>query len=162
MNPLRLVLDTNIWLDHLVFDDPAVKPIFDAIATGRASAITNTEALSELERVLGYIKFRVAPEAQAAKLAVAKEIALEWPEDAHLMGIFRTPCGTNTLQNAVRLPRCADPDDQKFLVLAQASNAHYLVTKDKALLTLNRAKYRLPFRIVKVQEMTEVLFPTLA
>jgi uncharacterized protein len=144
MNPLRLVLDTNIWLDHLVFDDPAVKPIFDAIAASSAIAITNTEALSELERVLGYIKFRVAP------------------EDAHLMGISRTPCGTNTLQNAVRLPRCADPDDQKFLVLAQASNAHYLVTKDKALLTLNRAKYRLPFRIVKVQEMTEVLFPTLA
>ena len=36
------------------------------------------------------------------------------------------------------LPRCSDPDDQKFLDLAWAAGADVLVTKDKALLDLAR------------------------
>ncbi|MGI4857360.1 MAG: PIN domain-containing protein, partial [Janthinobacterium lividum] len=36
------------------------------------------------------------------------------------------------------LPRCSDRDDQKFLELAARSGAHWLVTKDKALLKLAR------------------------
>ena len=30
------VLDTNVWLDWLVFDDPAVAPLKSAVAGGRA------------------------------------------------------------------------------------------------------------------------------
>jgi predicted nucleic acid-binding protein len=36
------------------------------------------------------------------------------------------------------LPRCADPDDQKFLQLALASGARWLISKDNALLKLDR------------------------
>ena len=33
---LRVVLDTNVWLDWLVFDDPTIAPIKAAVATERA------------------------------------------------------------------------------------------------------------------------------
>jgi predicted nucleic acid-binding protein len=36
------------------------------------------------------------------------------------------------------LPRCLDPDDQKFVTLAFYSSARWLLTRDKALLGLNR------------------------
>lgn len=47
------------------------------------------------------------------------------------------------------LPRCSDPDDQKFLVLADVALADCLLTRDKALLKLGRARYGLPFRIAQ-------------
>jgi len=34
--PLRLVLDTNVWLDWLVFDDPSIAAIKAAVETKRA------------------------------------------------------------------------------------------------------------------------------
>ena len=53
-----------------------------------------------------------------------------------------------------RQPRCADPDDQKFLELALAAGADFLVAKDQALLKLARPRKKsgsdpdsLPFRI---------------
>ncbi|MDP3138558.1 MAG: PIN domain-containing protein, partial [Burkholderiaceae bacterium] len=33
---LRLVLDTNIWLDWLVFNDPGIAPIRAAVEAGGA------------------------------------------------------------------------------------------------------------------------------
>jgi predicted nucleic acid-binding protein len=38
----------------------------------------------------------------------------------------------------VSLPRCGDPDDQKFLELALASGARWLLSKDNELLRLDR------------------------
>jgi len=38
----------------------------------------------------------------------------------------------------IPLPRCADPDDQKFLELTLASGARWLLSKDKELLKLDR------------------------
>ena len=40
------------------------------------------------------------------------------------------------------LPRCADPDDQKFLQLALAARASWLLSKDKELLKLDRRTRR--------------------
>jgi predicted nucleic acid-binding protein len=36
------------------------------------------------------------------------------------------------------MPRCSDPDDQKFIELAGASGAQALVSKDRAVLKLRR------------------------
>jgi predicted nucleic acid-binding protein len=49
---LRLVLDTNIWLDWLVFDDPAVMPLKSACSEGLARIAINAACLDELGRVL--------------------------------------------------------------------------------------------------------------
>ena len=42
----------------------------------------------------------------------------------------------------VPLPRCADPDDQKFLQLALASGARWLVSRDGDVLALGRRTRR--------------------
>ena len=59
-----------------------------------------------------------------------------------------------------RLPRCKDPDDQKFLELAFAANADILISKDRALLELARRKKappgrKLDFRILTPEEFEE-------
>ena len=122
---LRLVLDTNIWLDWLVFADPSVVPVRDAVVMKRAAVFIDDACEAELERVLAYDlgKHSIDAAAQAACLAACRRVALraEAPE---------------ALQ--AKLPKCSDPDDQKFLEAALAARADYLVTKDQALLELTR------------------------
>src|SRR5688572_22471108 len=54
VSPLRLVLDTNVWLDWLVFDDPDVAPVKAAVAVGRAEVVVDEAVVAELTRVLAY------------------------------------------------------------------------------------------------------------
>ena len=57
-----------------------------------------------------------------------------------LAEVVRFTIGHNDQQlaRAVALPRCSDPDDQKFMELARNARADWLITKDKALLKLGR------------------------
>jgi putative PIN family toxin of toxin-antitoxin system len=130
---LRLVLDTNIWLDWLVFADPGITAVRTAVAAGDAEIIINADCEAELVRVLGYPlqKWTLDADRQAACIAACRTVARK----------VTTSC-------AITLPACADPDDQKFLELAAGSNAHYLLSKDQALLTLARRRPLLPFHIV--------------
>ncbi|HEX7053206.1 MAG TPA: DUF3293 domain-containing protein [Burkholderiales bacterium] len=130
----RLVLDTHVWLDWLAFDDPAVAALKAAVAQGRAEIYMDADCEAELERVLGYpVPKRAAEkEQQAARLAQARRLA-------------RRPQRRLADAERAALPRCSDPDDQKFLELALAADADALLTRDRALLELGR---RTPFRIL--------------
>ena len=56
------------------------------------------------------------------------------------------------------LPVCGDPDDQKFLELARACGADFLITKDRELLVLARRKIRrAPFGIVTPAQLTAMI-----
>ena len=130
----RLVLDTNVWLDWLVFEDPGIVPIREAVATGAAEVYVDAACEEELARVLaqGVTKRTFNAEAcieECRRLARRIEASLSAPERA-------------------RLPACRDPDDQKFLEAALAAGAQFLVTKDRELLALDRRRSQLPFRIV--------------
>lgn len=130
---MRLVLDTNVWLDWLVFGDARVAPLRAAVEAGHAQIFIDAPCEAELARVLAY-PLRKPPLDEAAReacLAECRRVAK--PIDA----IAVTPAP---------LPRCADPDDQKFLEAALAARAHALVTRDGELLAL--ARRQLPFRIV--------------
>jgi putative PIN family toxin of toxin-antitoxin system len=129
----RLVLDTNVWLDWLVFRDPGVEPLKSAVAAGHAEILIDEACEAELARVLAYDlgKHSIDPAAQAACLTECKRISRLIPGPA-------TDCAG--------LPRCADPADQIFLEAALAARADFLVTKDRELLQLGR---RVPFRIVR-------------
>ena len=119
---MRVVLDTNVVLDLVLFHDQGVEPLRAAIEAGRIVAVTSLACLDELRRVLAYPQFG---------LDVAKQqSAFAWME-AHAECVGQPP-----VQNL--LPRCGDPDDQKFLDLAWAARAAHLVTKDRALLRLAR------------------------
>ena len=130
----RLVLDTNVWLDWLVFRDPGVEPLKSAVAAGHAEILIDAACEAELARVLAYDlgKHSIDAAAQAACLAECRRVARKPGSDPGL-----TPNS---------LPRCADPGDQIFLEAALAARADFLVTKDRELLAL--ARRPLPFRIV--------------
>lgn len=132
---LRLVLDTNVWLDWLVFDDPSMAPLKAAVQEGRAEILIDAACEAELARVLAYDLGRhsIDADAQAACLAVCRGVAQSINHE-------KAP-------NGAALPRCEDPADQIFLEAALAARADYLVTKDRALLALGRRA--LPFRIVE-------------
>ncbi len=128
--PAALVLDTNVWLDWLVFDDPAVRPIADALEAGRARVYLDADCEAELARVLARRlgKQRLDAAAQAQCLARCRRAARETPPGA--------PPAPGLL------PVCSDRDDQKFIELAWRVSARWLVTKDRALLECARAMQR--------------------
>ena len=143
----RVVLDTNVWLDWLVFDDRSIAPLKAAVAGGRIEIYIDGPCLAELERVLGYPLLGLPLDAatQAAHRAACLGIARVLHERARMTaGGARAP-----------LPVCSDPDDQKFLELARDCAAHALLTKDRALLALSRRKSRPTlFQIVTPQAYT--------
>lgn len=131
---LRLVLDTNVWLDWLVFDDPGIAPLRADVTAGRATIALDEPCLVELERVLAYtLRGTVLTAADRARHITTVRTLVTW-------------CTTVA---ATPLPRCSDPDDQKFLELARNADADILLTKDLALLALARRRRNpLPFRVL--------------
>jgi len=130
--PPRLVLDTNVWLDWLVFDDPSIAPIKAAVAADRAQVFIDAACEAELERALGYDLGKRTVDI-AACIAECRRVARRIDSSA-------------PEAERARLPACRDPDDQKFLEAALAAGAGFLVTKDRALLDL--ARRATPFRIL--------------
>ncbi|WP_296223090.1 putative toxin-antitoxin system toxin component, PIN family [Ralstonia sp. UBA689] len=129
----RVVLDSNIWVDILIFDDAVARPIRAALEAGRLHAIISPACREELRRVLAYPQF--------AHRAVDTKAALAWVD--RMTHSVADPEEAPRADGAAFVPRCKDRDDQKFLALADAANAAYLVSKDRAVLKLKRrmAKY---------------------
>lgn len=117
----RLVLDTNVCLDLFVFADPRVAALDTALRTGAVVAVTRADCREEWRRVLGYRLPGLDDDARARHAAAF---------DA------RIECLGEPAPAGVRLPRCKDPDDQKFLELALQAGASALVTRDDHLLAL--------------------------
>jgi uncharacterized protein len=133
---LRLVLDTNVWLDLLVFHDPSAAPILAAVTSGRAEILLDVPCFAELEEVLSRPFRRTFDPATA--LAEARRLAQFFEAKETLPA----------------LPTCRDPDDQKFLEAAASAKADFLITKDAELLELARRKPS--FRIVTPQEFASL------
>jgi len=139
--PIRLLLDTNVWLDWLIFNDAAIRPIQDLVNAGKAEIIIDQECDAELVRVLAYPlqKWTLNAEAQVACINRFRSVARR---------VAGPPVGN--------LPACRDPDDQKFLALAAGTKAHCLITKDRALLKLAKRRYGLTFHIVTPTKFPEL------
>ena len=141
--PHRLVLDTNIVMDLLHFDDRHARPLKVAIADGRVSCYTDDDCLAELERVTGYPEFGLDAPARRALI------------DSYRAFVTRCPTGAD---ENFALPRCRDADDQKFLILAARCQADILVTRDKLLLRLARHRTLAPrFAIMTAQDACRLL-----
>lgn len=126
----RLVLDTNVCLDLFVFGDRHVAVLRDALLQGAVEAVTNTACRDEWRRVLGYAQLALDEAAQVAALAAYDQcVRCLSPHEVRK-------------DDTVKLPRCADPDDQKFLELAFAAQARWLLSKDKEVLRLGRRTAR--------------------
>lgn len=121
--PRPVVLDTNVVLDLLIFDDPHVPVLRALLAEGRLRWIADQAQRIELERVLHYSQ--IAPRVAfygktAAQVLAAFDAAVEYVADAPRIRFV-----------------CTDPDDQHFLDLASQHQA-LLVSKDKAVLKLRK------------------------
>lgn len=121
----RIVLDTNVCLDLLLFADPRCDVLRSALRASAVHAVSNVACREEWLRVLRYPQLGLGEQ---------RRIALGASFDALTL---RLPCGART-QALNALPRCADPDDQKFLELAALSGAQWLLSRDRALLALGR------------------------
>lgn len=129
---MQLVLDTNVWIDWLVFDDPSVAPLKEAHRGGRVQIIADEACLDELNSVLTYPEFGLDDKQRKSHLAEVDRCVVK-----------------HDLQRGapISLPLCSDPDDQKFLVLARDASADWLLTRDKALLKLSRRVKAAGFRV---------------
>jgi len=116
-----LVLDTNVVLDLLHFDDATARPLRHALEDGRVRCVVSDATLDEWRRVLTYPEFALDAARQAALFERYQSLSL--PESAAAGAV---------------MPRCSDPDDQKFIELAAAVHAQGLVSKDRAVLKLHR------------------------
>jgi uncharacterized protein len=121
----RVVLDTNVLVSLLVFEDPRFAALAGAWIRGEIEVLSDAALRQEFERVLNYPAFygRRPPE-QALALYDGRVVQAEAVPDG--------------------LPLCRDPDDQKFLLLAAGGGADALITEDKQLLRMRR---KLPFQI---------------
>ncbi len=116
----RWVLDTNVVLDWLVFDDPAIRPLEARLRDARAQWLSCAPMRAELDDVIARPAFARRGSDLAARLhALYARHALELP----------IPAPTPRLC-------CRDADDQMFIDLALQQRANWLFTRDRALLEL--------------------------
>jgi predicted nucleic acid-binding protein len=127
--PPRVVLDTNVVLDLLVFGDARARPLHAALQAGHLQALATEATLFELADVLG--RPFLAPWGVPAEQVLST--LRGW--SPHMAA-----AGTSPVPPA---PRCRDADDQKFIDLALAAGARWLFSHDRALLALaKRARLR--------------------
>lgn len=119
-NGASVVLDTNVVLDWLLFDDPSMTGLAEAVERRRVRWLATPAMREELSSVL--------ERGLAAKQGIQGIALLErWDRFASIV-----PAAT------VQGLRCTDPDDQKFIDLALGAGARWLVSRDRALLNLAR------------------------
>ena len=119
----RVVLDTNAALDWLVFGNPHIQHVVDALEAGRLRWVACAAMRQELAHMLGH--------SSLARWASDRQAAL-----AHFDRLAETRAAPATIPH-IGL-RCRDPDDQVFVDLALAEGARWLLTHDRALLKLAR------------------------
>ncbi len=115
-----LILDTNIVLDLLVFQDSRANWIRDGIARGQFELIYSSEMLVELTDVIARPQFAQSAYDQSTVLSSWTQMAIHKP----------TPPRCSF--------RCDDPDDQAFIDLAYHYRPSQLLSKDRKVLQMQR------------------------
>ena len=126
--PYRVVLDTNVVLDWLVFQDIRTQRLAQALDQGELLWMATEPMLAELADVMSrpFIARWCTDTGAALATARSRCHVLPTPAMAH-----------------DKAPVCADPDDQPFIDLAWSVPAAWLFSRDRALLRLAaRARVR--------------------
>lgn len=127
--PLRVVLDTNVVMALWHFCDTRLLILKQWVESDAVCLLSDAVCLCELERVLAYRQFAIAPERQTELLA-------EYQKRTHP----QPPAEAAQEEALTKLPRCGDRDDQKFIELAARAQARLLVSRDKLVLKLARRR----------------------
>lgn len=113
----RIIVDTNIWISFLI--GKTLAGLHHHIHSGRVQIIICPAQLLELTDVL-------------ARPRIRKYI----PEEKALEFLDLLDQAAELVEPEMGPPLCRDPKDDYLLYAAMSSNAHYLVSGDKDLLTL--------------------------
>jgi uncharacterized protein len=169
---LKLVLDTNVVIDWLVFDDVFLADFRRQVLGGQVVVVTHEPARAELRRVLGYKELKLDAERQASVLKRYETQTTKWNRDGAAPA---TGTGTGTSQAIAgaavasaeatpaepplpkNFPRCRDPDDNPFLELAWRSGADALVSRDDAVLKLAKRARKHGFEIFTVPQLVDAI-----
>ena len=117
-----VVLDTNVVLDWLVFRSADSEQLRECLIQGTVQWVASTAMRDELFHVLGRGTL-------AAWSPNNVEICAAWDR-------YCLPVDALATSGAASQLRCSDPDDQKFIDLAVARRARWLLSKDRAVLKL--------------------------
>ena len=129
-----LVIDTNIALDVLVFEDPATQALRQALEQRQCGWLITQSMLDEARRVLDYPL--IARRMATRELRVDGVMA-RWHELSTL------------LEPAPKAPyTCKDADDQKFIDLA-VQHSCVLLSKDAAVLCMARRLQRVGAQVAR-------------
>lgn len=139
LKPPRVVLDTNCLVSALLFSRGRLAWLRHAWQSGRFVPLVNRDTATELIRVLGYPKFRLARSEQDALLA-------DFLPHTETVAIRRRP---------VNLPKLRDPADLVFLALTVRAKADALVSGDRDILSVRKHLNTVP--ILSAAEFSEWL-----
>ena len=147
----RWILDTNVVIDWLMFQDPYMNPLRERVIDGRLVVLTHQPARDELKRVLAYRQLKLDEHRQqeiyAQYCRMTTEVAL--PPGATLKNLMM-PGG---------FPRCRDRDDEHFIALAFHQKTDALVSRDNAVFGLKARAEKFGVTILNVQQAIAVLSP---
>ena len=129
------MVDTNVALDWLLFRNPRVDNLIQALWAGRLRWITCAPMRDELGHMLAHRRLQAWSPAVGAAMAEFDALSTLVPAPAQ-----------------GRALRCTDADDQVFLDLSLAQGARWLFTQDRALLKLARRAQRMGLVIVAPQD----------
>ena len=133
--PVRVVLDTNVLLDWLVFGEPSVLPLVTAIEAGRLAWLACAPMRVEFSRTLGY-----------------DNLAAWAPDREQALAAFDRHARLKPVPSTLPALRCRDADDQVFLDLAVAQGCRWLFTHDRALHQLARRAARLGVQVLRPRD----------
>ncbi|MDR3181173.1 MAG: putative toxin-antitoxin system toxin component, PIN family [Prevotellaceae bacterium] len=136
---MRIVLDSNVLLVSLP-QRSMFRPIFDAICNGRITLLVSNEIMTEYEEVL----CRYTTEVIATNVL---EFLLVKPNVERIEPFYRWNLITG------------DADDNKFVDVAIAAHAKYIVTNDQHFNVLSNIQF--PYiKHIKAEDFLQILKTT--
>jgi uncharacterized protein len=121
---MRVVLDTNVFISAFISNEGASAQLLAHCQAGELELLVSPDTLAELRRVLTYPRVRkrlVYTNEQIDRfIALLEEVAV----------VITPPSVARVVPG--------DADDDKFIALALAGEAHYLATGDDHLLSVGR------------------------
>lgn len=127
------VLDTNVILDALVFGNPTVTLLVQALKAHQLVAIGTPRMVKELADVLIYkMSKRTHLDHQ--------DLLSQW------QALMQERTAPEPLGPGTR-PICTDATDQMFIDLAVSARAQFLITRDRALLKTAKRCAKLGFTV---------------
>nr|WP_295085849.1 putative toxin-antitoxin system toxin component, PIN family [uncultured Roseateles sp.] len=134
-----VVIDTQVVMDWLVFNDARVQLLVSAVSSGRVRWLGQPAMLGEILHVLGRgVAANYAPDPEKVSAGFAQYCSM----------------ATQAPPRAVRLI-CRDPDDQMFIDLAIEAKARWLISRDRAVLALAKRARAFGLEILTPERWTQ-------